>query len=193
MTDTRTDDLRSEVVDDSSRVRGEIDDTREHLGQTVQAIGDRVMPGRIIERRKERTANSLRGWRDRFMGTAENTRQHLADSAGSTIDDVRSSPDALAHKTEGSPLAVGGVAFALGFLAAAVWKPTETERSVVEKVAEVAPDLGADVGELGRDLKDTVKEQAAGVTDELKSSVSHGAAALKSAATDENGANGSRS
>ncbi len=132
MTDIKTD-------TDSARVRSEIDDTREHLGQTVEAIGDRVLPGRIIERKKETTANSLRGLRDRIMGTAHDARDQLADSAGSTADHLRDVPESLAQRTEGSPLAAGGVAFAIGFLAAAVWRPTATERQVVEKAQTPPP------------------------------------------------------
>ena len=184
MTDTRThDDQTTTASAESSRVRNEIDDTREHLGATVEAIGDRVLPGRIIERRKETTARSLRGLRDRIMGTAHDTREQLADSAGSTVDHLRDAPGSLAQRTEGSPLAAGGVAFAIGFLAAAVWKPTEPERHAVEKVADAAPDLTDDVAQLGRDVAGTVKEQAVGAAEELKSSVAEAATAVKETAT----------
>lgn len=184
MTDTRThDDQTTTASAESSRVRNEIDDTREHLGATVEAIGDRVLPGRIIERRKETTARSLRGLRDRIMGTAHDTREQLADSAGSTVDHLRDAPGSLAERTEGSPLAAGGVAFAIGFLAAAVWKPTQPERHAVEKVADAAPDLTEDVAQLGRDVAGTVKEQAVGAAEELKSSVAEAATAVKETAT----------
>jgi len=184
MTDTRThDDQTTTASAESSRVRNEIDDTREHLGATVEAIGDRVLPGRIIERRKETTARSLRGLRDRIMGTAHDTREQLADSAGSTVDHLRDAPESLAQHTEGSPLAAGGVAFAIGFLAAAVWKPTQPERHAVEKVADAAPDLTEDVAQLGRNVAGTVKEQAVGAAEELKSSVAEAATAVKETAT----------
>ena len=184
MTDTRThDDQTTTASAESSRVRNEIDDTREHLGATVEAIGDRVLPGRIIERRKETTARSLRGLRDRIMGTAHDTREQLADSAGSTVDHLRDAPESLAQHTEGSPLAAGGVAFAIGFLAAAMWPPTEPERHAVEKVADAAPDLTDDIAQLGHDVAGTVKEQAVGVAEELKTSVSEAATAMKTTAT----------
>jgi ElaB/YqjD/DUF883 family membrane-anchored ribosome-binding protein len=184
MTDTRThDDQTTTASAESSRVRNEIDDTREHLGATVEAIGDRVLPGRIIERRKETTARSLRGLRARIMGTAHDTREQLADSAGSTVDHLRDAPESLAQHTEGSPLAAGGVAFAIGFHAAAVWKPTQPERHAVEKVADAAPDLTEDVAQLGRDVAGTVKEQAVGAAEELKSSVAEAATAVKETAT----------
>jgi len=174
-------DIKSDT--DSARVRSEIDDTREHLGQTVDAIGDRVLPGRIIERKKETTANSLRGLRDRIMGTAHEARDQFTDSAGSTADHLRSAPESLAQRTEGSPLAAGGVAFAIGFLAAAVWRPTATERQVMEKAADAAPELTADIAQMGREVADSVKEQASGAAEEIKASVADAGGAMKSAAT----------
>ena len=184
MTDTRThEDETTAASADSSRVRNEIDDTRQHLGQTVEAIGDRVLPGRIIERRKDTAAKSLRGLRERIMGAAHDTHDQLADSAGSTVDHLREAPASLAQRTEGSPLAAGGVAFAIGFLAAAVWRPTEPERHAVEKVADAAPDLTDDVAQLGREVAGTVKEQAVGAAEEIKSSVADAATAVKETAT----------
>jgi len=184
MTDTRTDDDRTySHTNDSARVRSEIDDTREHLGQTVEAIGDRVMPGRIIERRKESVATGLRGLRERIMGTAHDAQDQLAGSAGSTVDHLRDAPESLARRTEGSPLAAGGVAFAIGLLAAAVWRPTEPERRAVEKVAEAVPELTDDVAQATREAAATVKEQARGATEELKSSVADAAAAVKQTAS----------
>jgi len=165
MTDTKTD-------TDSARVRSEIDDTRDHLGQTVEAIGDRVMPGRIIERKKENATNSIRGLRERIMGTAHDARGQLAEA-----------PESLAHRTEGSPLAAGGVAFAIGFLAAAVMRPTGPERQVAEKVADAAPELTADVAQMGREMADSVKEQASGAAEQIKASVTDAGDAMKTAAT----------
>ena len=79
------------------------------------------------------------------------------------------------------------MAFALGFLAAAVWRPTEPERHAVEKVAEAAPELTDDVAQLGREVVGTVKEQAIGATEELKSSVADAANAVKEVATEGTG------
>ena len=188
MTNTTTDQSPTSIADsDSARVRSEIDDTRERLGQTVDAIGDRVIPGRIIERRKESTANSLRGLRDRIMGTAQHARDEVTDSAGSTVDHLRAAPGSVAQHTEGSPLAVGGVAFAIGFLAAAVWRPTAPERQAVETVADAAPELTAGVAAIGHEVADSVKDEALGAAEELKASVADAGAAVKSAASPDDG------
>ena len=187
MTDVRTHTTLDEggmtASSESERVRSEIDDSGEHLGQTVDAIGDRMLPGRIIERRKETATRSLRGWRERLMGAAEDTGHQISDTANSTLDQVKGAPQTLSHKTEGSPLAVGGVAFAVGMLAAAIWRPSDPERAVVERVAEAAPDLTNDLGDMARGAAQTVKDEAADVADELKSSVAEATSATKAAAT----------
>lgn len=189
MTNTTTEQAHSSFADsESARVRSDIDDTRERLGQTVDAIGDRVIPGRVIERRKESTFKSLRDLRDRVMGTAQHARDEVTDSAGSTVDQLRAAPGSVANHTEGSPLAVGGVAFAIGFLAAAVWRPTAPERQAVEKVADAAPEFAAGVADAGREIAGAVKDEAVGVAEELKESVTDAGAAMKSAATSNDNA-----
>ena len=174
----------SETDRREAEVRSQIDDSRERLGQTVEAIGDKVLPGRIIERRKESAASGLRGLRDRFMGTAESAGHNISGTASNTVGQVKHAPDALAHRTEGSPLVVGAVAFGIGVLAAAVMKPSEPERRAVEKLAEAAPDLRSKVEEAGQELASSVKEHASEAAEEVKSSVSESAAAVKGAATD---------
>jgi ElaB/YqjD/DUF883 family membrane-anchored ribosome-binding protein len=167
-----------------AEVRMEIDESRERLGQTVDAIGDKVLPNRIIERRKERTASGLRSLRERFMGTASQASHQIGGTASDTMGQVRHAPDALAERTEGSPLAVGAVAFTIGLLAAAVMKPSEPERRAVEKLTDAAPELRSGMEEVGRDLATTVKEHAAEVAGEVKSTVAESADAVASAATD---------
>jgi ElaB/YqjD/DUF883 family membrane-anchored ribosome-binding protein len=163
-----------------AEVRMEIDESRERLGQTVDAIGDKVLPGRIIERRKEQTASGLRRLRERLMGTASSA----GDTASSTVDQVRHAPDAIAHRTEGSPLAVGAVAFTVGVLAAALVKPSEPERRAVEKLTEAAPELRSEVEDVGREVVSSAKEHASEAVGEVTSSASESAAAVKSAATE---------
>jgi hypothetical protein len=46
-------------------LKQDIESTRADLGETLDAIGDRVSPGRVIERRKNRTRQRLTGLRDR--------------------------------------------------------------------------------------------------------------------------------
>lgn len=167
-----------------SEVRSEIDDSRERLGQTVDAIGDKVLPGRIIERRKESAASGLRGIRERFMGSADTAGHGISDMANSAVGQVKHAPDALAHRTEGSPLVVGAMAFGIGLLAAAAFKPTGPERQAVEKLADAAPQLGSKVEAAGQELRSSAKEHVPEAAEEVQSSVAESASAVKAAATD---------
>jgi hypothetical protein len=166
-------------------LRSEIDDSRARLGQTADAIGDKVLPGRIIERQKQSAASTLRGLRDRVMGTAENAGHGISDTASTTVDQVKHAPDALAHRTEGSPIIAGAVAFGIGLLAASMFKPSESERQAVEKLTDAAPELRSKVEEAGHELAASVKEHASEAADEVKSSVSESASAVRDAATDD--------
>lgn len=185
MNDTTT--MHDNLSDTDQRgavLRSEIDDSRERLGQTADAIGDKVLPGRIIERQKQSAASGLRGLRDRVMGTAESAGHGISDTANSTVGQVKHAPETLAQRTEGSPLIVGAVAFGIGLLAAVVIKPTEPERQAVSKLADAAPDVRSKVEEAGNELASSVKEHASEAADEVKSSVSESASTVKAAATD---------
>ena len=62
----------------ADELRRNIETTRENLGETVEAIGDRVSPGRMIERRKNRVMTNFRNIRERVLGSASDTRQRSA-------------------------------------------------------------------------------------------------------------------
>ena len=63
----------------AEELRYEIADTRAELGQTLDAIGDRVSPGRMIERRKNRFVVGMRSAKDRIMGTASDAGHAVTD------------------------------------------------------------------------------------------------------------------
>ena len=162
-----------------TEVREEIDATREHLGQRLDAIGDRVSPGRILERRKDRVADRFRALRERVMGSAEDGTEHLADAVGA----ARQGPTAARERTQGNPLAAGAVAFGVGMLASSMWRPTPTERHAAEAAVDIAPTLTEGIRETGRDAVDVVKEQASAATDELRASAGDAAHDIVEAAT----------
>ena len=54
----------------ADELRADIERRRENLSGTVDAIEDRVRPGRIIERRRQAVRARIGRTRDRVMGTA---------------------------------------------------------------------------------------------------------------------------
>jgi hypothetical protein len=162
-----------------TEVREEIDATREQLGQKLDAIGDRVIPGRILERRKDRVADRFQALRERVMGSAEDGAEHLTGA----IDAARQAPTSAVQRTQGNPLAAGALAFGIGMLASSVWRPTPTERRAAEAAVDIAPALTEGIKETGRDAVDVVKEQASAATDELRASAGTAAHDIVEAAT----------
>jgi ElaB/YqjD/DUF883 family membrane-anchored ribosome-binding protein len=162
-----------------TQVRDEIDATREQLGQKLDAIGDRVSPGRILERRKDRVADRFRALRERVMGSAEDGTEHLTEAIGA----ARQAPTAARERTQGNPLAAGAVAFGVGMLASSLWRPTPTERRAAEAAVDIAPALTEGIMETGRDAMDAVKEQASAATDELRASAGDAAHDIVEAGT----------
>ena len=51
----------------ATELKQEIAQTRQNLGETLDAIGDRVSPGRMVERRKNRMARGFQNVRDRVI------------------------------------------------------------------------------------------------------------------------------
>lgn len=164
-------------------LRADIERRREEMGQTLDAIGDRVSPGRIIERRKNRMNDGIHSARERIMGVMSDSSTMVSDATSSAADSVRDTPDAVRAQTAGHPLTAGLVSFGLGFLVAAAFPKSEAEaraaQKLVEKVEpvkdelmsagrEIAEDLKQGATEAGQQVKETATEAASSVSDTTK-------------------------
>lgn len=159
------------------QLRQEIAATREGMSNTIDAIGDHVSPGRMIERRKNRMASSLSSARDRVMGSASTSTESMADS-------VKGIPDAVTTKTQGSPLGAGLVAFGVGFVAAAVFPPTSKEKQVAGQLMANAEPLKDELVDAGKQMAEGLKAPAQESLDHVKESATSAAQEVKSTATD---------
>jgi len=147
------------------------------MSNTLDAIGDHVSPGRIIERRKNRVVNTVAGARDRVMGSATDTSENMADG-------VKGIPDAVTTKTQGSPLGAGLVAFGLGFVAAAVFPPSSKEKQVAGQLMANAEPLKDELVDAGKQIADDLKAPAQASLDHVKESATGAAQEVKSTAAD---------
>ena len=139
-------------------VKREIEATRNELGGTIEAIGDRVIPGRVIERRKNQVSQGARSVIDRVMGTAHDAREAVSGAG----EAVGGAPGAVLSQTQGAPMVAGVIAFAAGFLAAAIFPPSQSEKDVVsDKLADKVEPLKAELKQSGQEIADHLKEPAA--------------------------------
>jgi len=170
-------------------LRGDIAHTRDHLTGTIDAIGDRVVPGRIVERRKQEFRSRLSGIKDTVMGSAEDLSHrtgqaggHFTDRLSDANDWARQAPETARHRTEGSPLAAGLVAFGAGLLAAAIFPGTQTEGRVAHKVQEAAEPLAEEAKQAGKELISDLQPAAQEAAGQVKETAVAGAGQVKDTA-----------
>jgi hypothetical protein len=162
-------------------LRRDIERRRDDLGETIDAIGDRVSPGRIIERRRNRIVGGVRSVTDRLMGTVSAGTDHVGDVAGSVKDHV--SGEAIKQQTTGAPIGAGLVAFGIGFIVAAAFPATQPEQDLAERAHDaidpvkgaiteagqhIAADLKDDATQAASEVKETATAAASDVTDSAK-------------------------
>jgi len=166
-----------------AELRRDIESRRDDLGETIDAIGDRVSPGRIMERRRNRMANGLSSFKERVMGTVDQRTGTMSDAAGSIRD--HASPDAIKRQAAGSPLGAGLVAFGVGFLVAAAMPPTDTEADAAARAQDALEPAKEALIDAARNVASDVKEGAADAAQEVKSTASEAAGEVAAAAKDE--------
>ena len=165
-------------------LKDEIAGTRQDMSETLEALGDHVSPGRIIERRKNRIANGAQQLRERVMGSATDTASSISDVTGSVADSARQAPQVVTERTQGSPLVMGAVAFGLGFVAAAVFPASRAEKEATGQLMAKAEPLTDELKSVGQEVVDTLKEPAREAVETVKDSAASGAEQVKASAKD---------
>jgi gas vesicle protein len=195
----------------AEELRDDIELRREYLTRDFEAIGDRVSPQRVMERRTEALRGRLRNAKESIMGQADHAQGKaidvrdkaagVADGARSTLGDATHKaqagvheaaekagevPDLVREKTEGNPLAVGLVAFGFGLLAATVLPESRRERQLARRVQPTLEDAARTAVETGRtiadDVKPAVQESASRLQESAKESAQEVAEQAKGAA-----------
>jgi len=168
------------VGQESEALKADIQHRRESMTGTIDAIEDRVVPSRIVERRRA----AIRGWaggiKERVMGSAHSANDQASATAGRlsegmsrATDAVTDAPVHVQRATAGSPLIAGAVAFGIGALVAALLPETEPEQRAA---AAMQPQLEA--------ATEAVKEVGQQAVETAKSSAQDAAQTLKESATD---------
>ena len=172
----------------AEELKAEIEATRTDLGSTMDAIGDRVSPSRMVERRKNRIVLGARQLRDRVMGTVHDATDASADRAGQAVGAVRDAPELVREQTAGNPLLAGGVALGVGFLIASLLPVTEAEERAAPKLTATMEPVKEALTEAGHEMAGNLKEPAKAALGEVQEVAHEHASAVaeqaKSAAQD---------
>jgi hypothetical protein len=175
-------------------LRREIEQTRMGMSENLDAIGDRVSPGRIVERRRNRVRNGVSTLRERVMGApaavGSTLSEHTPSVSGGGVGErvsgageaLRSAPETARSTAQGNPLLAGAVAFGAGFVAAAMFKGTETEARAATTLQEKAQPLKEQAQNVGREVASGLQEPAQHAAESLKETATSGAESVKEAA-----------
>jgi ElaB/YqjD/DUF883 family membrane-anchored ribosome-binding protein len=167
----------------AEELRGELAVERASIGVDLEAIGDRVSPGRMVQRRRAATRQRFEGLRERVMGTAEDLRDAAAapvsSAASSVAETMGAAPQAVRRSTGGNPLAAGLVAFGVGLVVATLLPETETEQRLAEKVQPQLEELASSAGEAAHEVVEAVKPAAQQAAQEVAEGAQHAVGHVK--------------
>lgn len=171
-------------------IRADIEATRVELGQDVDALADKVTPGKIVDRQKTRLRQRFGGVKERVMGTVDDIGHSTSDAAstagGAVSDAVSSAGHAVAelpHKAkqtaQGAPLAVGLVAAGIGFVAAILIPASNRERRMASTLREQAQPLVDKATDAAKEVAGSLKEPAQDAFAQVKDAAAGSAAHVK--------------
>jgi gas vesicle protein len=164
---------------DTQALRDDIESTRAEMGDTLDAIGDRVSPSHMARRSRNRVAQRVQSMRDRLMGSVDEAEETLADAAGSAADAMHRAPEMVSERTQGAPMVAGAIAFGIGFLVAALFPASEKEREVAGQAMQAAEPIREELVESARDMSEHLKEPAHEAADAVKASATESAQTLR--------------
>ena len=166
----------------TEELKRDIEYTRADMSETIDAIEDRMSPGRIVQRQKNRMSSSWHDVRDRVMGTASELEHGIGSTASDMTGTVKDAPHMMMERTEGSPMIAGAMALGLGFLLAVAFPPTEAERRASESVADKIEPAKQQIMESAKEVAENLKEPAKQAAQEVKDTAREGASEVTSTA-----------
>ncbi|MGN6160414.1 MAG: DUF3618 domain-containing protein [Marmoricola sp.] len=176
-----------------------VERTRADLSRDVDALYDKVSPGRIVERRKRAVSGRLSSVRDSVMGTAhqagaaaQDATQNVRGAASDATDSaaqagqaaVRAGQQAIdkaTQQTQGAPLAAGLAAFSAGMVIAALIPASSAEEAAAQRLTDAVKDspIVDEAKAAGREVGEHLKSSASEAVDEVKASAQESVATVK--------------
>jgi gas vesicle protein len=161
---------------DPEVIRAQIENTRRELGTDVDALADKVDPNKIVQRQTDKVKGAFGSVKDRVMGTASDAGQHLSGTADGATD--------LAHRAaaqaKGNPLAVGLIAFGVGWLASSLIPATGAEKKIAANVKEAAEPLAREAADAAKQVGENLKQPLADAAEAVKGTATDAAQNVKS-------------
>ncbi|SKB35640.1 Protein of unknown function [Arthrobacter sp. 49Tsu3.1M3] len=171
-------------------IRADIEATRARLGTNVDAVADKVTPSHIVQRQTDRVKENVKdavfGVKDKVMGAADHTADHVHSTTGSVgahMSDagsaVAGAPGQLKYRTQGNPLAAGLIAFGAGLLVSSLIPASQKEREAADALKTAAEPLTTELTEAAKHVAEGLKEPAQEAMENVKATAADATDHLK--------------
>src|SRR6478735_8496077 len=160
-------------------IRADIEATRARLGTNVDAVADKVTPSHIVQRQTDRVKDAVFGVKDKVMGAADHTADHVHSTTGSVgahMSDagsaVAGAPGQLKNRTQGNPLAAG-------LIVSSLIPASQKEREAADALKSAAEPLTTELTEAAKHVAEGLKEPAQEAMDNVKATATDAARKMK--------------
>jgi hypothetical protein len=184
------------------QIKQDIESTRAQLSGDVNALTEKVTPGRVVGRQVQRTRSAVTSLKERVMGsdtdsggTAGLSSTALSSAVSQTASNVAgtasSAPAAVRQRTEGNPLAAALIAFGAGWLASSILPASQPEQQLAGQVKDKASDAAQPVVEqakqTGQEMVGNLHEPAQQAVEQVRSTAQDAASTVTGQAKDSAG------
>jgi hypothetical protein len=158
------------------QIQAEIERTRANLSSDVDRLTEKVAPGKVMNRRVEDVKGSASSLRDRLMGSADDGGglRGAGDTLSAKTSDLTSgtgsTSQAMRRHAQGSPLAVGLVAFGTGMLLSSLAPASRAEQNLAETAGARAKDLAEPLKQTGQEVAENLKSPVQESVEQVKES-----------------------
>lgn len=165
---------------DPEVLRSQIEVTRRGLGADVDALADKVTPSKIMDRQKDKVRGVFSSAKDKVMGTASDMGDSVSGAAGGMSGAAHDAAHDAVGTAKGNPLAVGLIAFGVGWLASSLLPASTVEKKVAANVKEAAEPLTQEVTDAAKQMGENLKQPLADAAEAVKGTATDAAGAVKS-------------
>lgn len=171
------------MSDSPDAIRADIERTRSELGLDVDALSDKVNPSKIADRQTAKIRGAFGSVRDRVMGASDDAQSAASSAASGVADGASDVAHTVKAKAEGSPLAVGLIAFGAGLLGAALIPASTKETELAAAAKDKAQPLVDDLTDAAKQTAENLKEPAQDATTAVRERAHEAADTVKSEST----------
>jgi hypothetical protein len=162
-------------------IQADIERTRANLSSDVDRLSEKVTPGKVLGRRVDSVKSGAASLRDRVMGASNDGSSGggVGESVTGKLSDLGSAagsaPQAVRDRAQGNPLAVGLIAFGVGWLLSSAAPASQAEQQLAEAAEAKAKELVEPLKQTGQEMAENMKAPVQESVQQVKGSATQAA------------------